>query len=240
MYFQPQYYSETGKLRGAEALLRWPDPEGTGFITSPGEFIPIAEKNGAILPIGNYVIKEALKTFNDWRTKYHIPMILSINISAVQLEKENFVDNMSHVLSMYGVNAESIELEITESVFINNFEDVIDKIKTLRGLGMRVSLDDFGTGYSSLSYLRQLPIDTIKIDRSFIDNALKDDSSSIIYESVIKMSQKLGFETVAEGVETKEQFNYLRERNIDIVQGYLLGKPISKVEFEKMLIRQIP
>ena len=240
LYFQPQYYAENGKLRGAEALLRWPDPEGNGFITSPGEFIPIAEKNGAILPIGNYVIKEAVKTFNDWRTKYHIPMILSINISAVQLEKENFVDNMSHVLGMYGVNAENIELEITESVFINNFEDVIDKIKTLRGLGMRVSLDDFGTGYSSLSYLRQLPIDTIKIDRSFIDNALKDDSSSIIYESVIKMSQKLGFETVAEGVETKEQFNYLRERNIDIVQGYLLGKPISKVEFEKLLIRQIP
>ena len=105
---------------------------------------------------------------------------------------------------------------------------------------MRVSLDDFGTGYSSLSYLKQLPIDTIKIDRSFIETALKDDSSGIIYESVIKMSQKLGFETVAEGVETKEQFNYLRERGIDIIQGYLLGKPVSKVEFEKILIRQIP
>ena len=167
-------------------------------------------------------------------------MILSINISAVQLEKENFVDNLSHIVGMYGINAENIELEITETVFINNFEDVIDKIKTIRGLGMRVSLDDFGTGYSSLSYLKQLPIDTIKIDRSFIETAIKDDSSSIIYESVIKMSQKLGFETVAEGVETKEQFNYLRERGIDIVQGFLLGKPVSKVEFEKLLIRQMP
>ena len=167
-------------------------------------------------------------------------MILSINISAVALEKENFVDSISHAIGMYSINPETIELEITESVFIINFEDVIDKIKTLRGLGVRVSLDDFGTGYSSLSYLKQLPIDTIKIDRSFIETAVKDDSSSIIYESVIQMSKRLGFETVAEGVETREQFNYLREKNIDIIQGYLLGKPISKVEFEKLLIRQLP
>ena len=117
---------------------------------------------------------------------------------------------------------------------------MIDKIKTLRGLGIRVSLDDFGTGYSSLSYLKNLPIDTLKIDKSFIDTALKDDSSGIIYESVIQMARRLGFETVAEGVETKDQFNYLREHNIDIIQGYLLGKPISKVEFEKLLIRQVP
>ncbi len=240
LYYQPQYFAADGKLRGAEALLRWPDPEGDGFITSPSEFIPIAEKNGAIIPIGNFVIKEALKTLNDWRNKYHFPMVLSINISAVSLEKENFVDMLSHTLEMYGVNPESIELEITESVFINNFEDVIDKIKTIRGLGMRVSLDDFGTGYSSLSYLKQLPIDTLKIDRTFIETAVKDSSSSIIYESVINMANKLGFETVAEGVETKEQFNYLRDKNIDIIQGYLLGKPISKVEFEKLLIRQIP
>lgn len=240
LYYQPQYFAADGKLRGAEALIRWPDPEGEGFITSPSEFIPIAEKNGAIVPIGNFVLKEALRTYADWRSKYHIPIILSINISALQLEKDSFVETLSHTAGLYGVNPESIEIEITESVFINNFEDVIDKIKTLRGLGMRVSLDDFGTGYSSLSYLKQLPIDTIKIDRTFIETALKDDSSSIIYESVIKMSQKLGFETVAEGVETKEQFNYLRERNIDIVQGFLLGKPVSKVEFEKILIRQIP
>ncbi|MBR4574748.1 MAG: GGDEF domain-containing protein [Lachnospiraceae bacterium] len=240
LYYQPQYFASDGKLRGAEALLRWPDPEGEGFITSPSEFIPIAEKNGAIVPIGNFVLKEALKTYADWRSKYHIPIILSINISALQLEKDSFVETLSHTAGLYGVNPESVEIEITESVFINNFEDVIDKIKTLRGLGMRVSLDDFGTGYSSLSYLKQLPIDTLKIDRTFIETALKDDSSSIIYESVIKMAQKLGFETVAEGVETKEQFNYLRERNIDIVQGFLLGKPVSKVEFEKILIRQIP
>ncbi|MCR5830646.1 MAG: bifunctional diguanylate cyclase/phosphodiesterase [Lachnospiraceae bacterium] len=240
LYYQPQYYAASGNLRGAEALIRWPDPESDGFITSPGEFIPIAEKNGAIIPIGNFVLKEALKTLSDWRNKYHIPMILSINISALSLEKENFVDNISHLISLYGINTDTVELEITESVFINNFEDVIDKIKTLRGLGMRISLDDFGTGFSSLSYLKQLPIDTLKIDKSFIETAVKDESSSIIYESVIQMSQKLGFETVAEGVETREQFNYLREKNIDIIQGYLLGKPISKVEFEKLLIRQIP
>ena len=141
---------------------------------------------------------------------------------------------------MYGINPEQLELEITESVLINNFEDVVDKIKTIRGIGMRVSLDDFGTGFSSLSYLKNLPIDTIKIDKSFIDSAVVSDSCGIITESVILMAQKLGFETVAEGVETREQFNYLRSNNCDVIQGFLLGKPVSKTEFEKILIRQMP
>lgn len=240
VFYQPQYYTENGKLRGVEALIRWPDAEGDGFITEPEEFIPIAEKNGAILPIGNFVIKEALKTISELRNKYHVPIIVSINISAVQLEKENFVEKLQRMIELYSINPEQLEIEITETVLINCFEEVIDKLKTLRGLGIKISLDDFGTGYSSLSYLKQLPIDTLKIDKAFIDSAIKDDSASVIYESVIEMAKRLNIETVAEGVETREQFSFLRDRNCDIVQGFLLGKPVNKIEFEKILIRQMP
>lgn len=240
VYYQPQYYTETAKLRGVEALIRWPEEDGSGFITSPSEFIPIAEKNGAILPIGNFVLKEAIKTVSELKNKYHVPLILCINISAIQLEKENFVERIQRIIEVYSLSPEQLELEIKESVFINCFEEVIDKIKTLRGLGIKIALDDFGTGYSSLSYLKQLPIDTLKIDNTFIDSAIKDDSSSIIYESVVEMASKLGIETVAEGVENREQFSFLRDRNCDIVQGFLLGKPVNKIEFEKILIRQMP
>lgn len=239
LYFQPQFYALTGKIRGAEALIRWPDDNG-GYITEPLKFIPIAEKNGAIIPIGNWVIKESLRTLNEFRIKYHIPFVMCINISAVQLEKDNFIEQLQHIIQMYEINPEQVELEITESVLINNFDDVIDKIKTIRGIGMKVSLDDFGTGYSSLSYLKNLPIDTLKIDKSFIEGALNSEVCDTITESVISMAKKLGIETVAEGVETKEQFNYLRKNRVDVLQGYLLGKPVNRMEFEKILIRQMP
>lgn len=239
LYYQPLYESVSGKIRGAEVLLRWPDNDG-GFVSNPDEFIPIAEKNGVIIPVGEWILKEAFRTLNEWRTKYHLPIILCINISAIQLQKDNFVEQLQQLVQMYGINPEQLELEITETVLINNFDDIVDKIKTIRGIGMRVSLDDFGTGFSSLSYLNNLPIDTIKIDKSFIDSAVVNDSCGIITESIIKMAQRLGYDTVAEGVETKDQFNYLRKNNCDIIQGFLVGKPVPKNEFEKILIRQMP
>ncbi len=239
IYFQPQFSAQTGRLRGAEALLRWPDEHG-GFIISPSEFIPIAEKNGAIVPIGNWVLKESIRIMNDWKLKYHVPFILSINISSIQMEKDNFVDYIQHLLSLYEINPEWIELEITESVFINDFDEIIGKINTLRKLGIKISLDDFGTGFSSLSYLKVLPIDTLKIDKTFVDTAIKDVSTNIITESVVDMVNKLGLETIAEGVETPDQLEYLKRIHCDNVQGYLLGKPMSRNDFEKLLIRQLP
>lgn len=239
LYYQPLYNNENGKLRGAEVLLRWPDDNG-GFVSTPNIFIPMAEKNGTIVNIGEWVLKESFRSLNEWRMKYHLPIVLCINVSAIQLEKDNFIDSLQQLIAMYDINPEQIELEITETAVIENYDDIIDKIKTIRGIGMRVSLDDFGTGFSSLSYLKNLPIDTLKIDKSFIDNAATDDSCGIITESVIEMAKKLGYETVAEGVETKEQFNYLRKKNCDIIQGFLLGKPVTRAEFEKILIRQMP
>ena len=239
LFFQPQFFAETGKLRGAEALLRWPDKSG-GFITSPMEFIPIAEKNGAIIPIGEWVLKESVKVMNELRLKYHFPFIMSVNISAIQLYKDNFVEFIQNLLMMYEINPEMFEIEITESVFIDDFDDVIEKINVLRGIGIRVALDDFGTGYSSLSYLKRLPIDTLKVDKAFVDSMISDDSTSIITDSVISMAKKLGFKTIAEGVESKEQLLYLQKIGCDIIQGYLLGKPMSRMDFEKVIIRQMP
>lgn len=238
IYFQPQFSAKTGRLRGAEALLRWPSENG-GFITSPAEFIPIAEKNGAIIPIGNWVLKETIRVMNVWKSKYRFPIIVSVNISAIQLEKDNFVDYVQHLLTINEINPEWLELEITESVFINDFDAAIGKINTLRKLGIKISLDDFGTGYSSLSYLKALPIDTLKIDKSFIDTAIKDASTNIITESVVSMVRKLGFETIAEGVETEDQFEYLKKIQCDSVQGYLFGRPMSRTDFEKLLVRQL-
>lgn len=238
IYFQPQFSAKTGRLRGAEALLRWPDENG-GFITSPAEFIPIAEKNGAIIPIGNWVLKETIRVLNVWKSKYHYPIIVSVNISPIQLEKDNFVDYVQHLLLINEINPEWLELEITESVFINDFDEAIRKINTLRKLGIKISLDDFGTGFSSLSYLKVLPIDTLKIDKSFINTAIKDASTNIITESVVSMVKRLGLETIAEGVETEEQFEYLKEIQCDSVQGYLFGRPMSRADFEKVIVGQL-
>lgn len=238
LYFQPQFDLKTGKLRGAEALIRWPD-KNNGFICEPEEFIPIAEKNGSISPLGSWIIIDAVKTINEWRTRFHLPIVISVNISAMQLEKDNFVDSLQKIISEYDVSPEMFEIEITESVFINDFDDVIDKINTLRGYGIRVSLDDFGTGYSSLSYLKRLPIDTLKIDKGFIDTAITDTTSRVIYETVVSLANKLGYQTIAEGVETKEQLEFLQKIKCDMIQGFLLGKPMRKDEFEKFLIRQL-
>ncbi len=234
LYYQPQFFATTKKLRGVEALIRWPDENGR-FI-SPSDFIPIAEKNGAIIPIGNWVMKEALRVYAAWSARYDYPLILSINISALQLKKDNFTDQLLHLINLYDINPKMLELEITESIFIDDFEEVIDKMKSLRMLGVRVSLDDFGTGFSSLSYLKDLPIDTLKIDKSFVDTAIKDRSTNIITESVVNMVKKLGLETVAEGVETQEQYDFLTKIECDNIQGFLTGRPMTKTDIEKLLV----
>lgn len=235
LYFQPQYDCRSGKLRGCEALIRWQDENGN-FI-SPAEFIPLAEKSGGIIPIGNWVLKEAIMIYAAWKKQFQFDGIMSVNISAIQLHKDNFATNIIKLLEQFDVTPKDLELEITESVFIENFDEVIDKMRMLRDYGIKVSLDDFGTGFSSLSYLKNLPIDTLKIDKAFIDTALTDASTGIITESVVSMVKKLGFETVAEGVETEEQYQYLKTIDCDNIQGFYLGKPMSREEFEILLLR---
>lgn len=233
MNFQPQYYVKDKKLRGVEALIRWRDSDGK--MISPAVFIPIAEKNGAIVPIGTWVIEESIKTFAQWKRKYPVDMILSLNISAIQYKRSEFIDNILYIIKKYDVNPGEIELEITESILIDSFKEVTEKLCILRDYGIRISLDDFGTGYSSLSYLKKLPIDTLKIDKSFVDAMLTDDNARIITDSIIYMVKKLGFETIAEGVETQEQFEYLKSIECDCIQGFLLGKPLPEDDIEKIL-----
>ena len=231
--FQPQYYINENKLRGVETLIRWKDDDGN--MISPAVFIPIAEKNGTIIPIGNWVMGEAIRQFADWKKKYEYDMILSINISALQYKRDDFIENLLQFVKEYSVKPEEIELEITETVLIDDFKAVIDKMLILREYGFRVSLDDFGTGYSSLSYLSGLPLNTIKIDKAFIDTVLVDWATKIVMESIIQMVHKLGYESIAEGIETKEQLEYLQEIGCDVIQGYLLGKPMDPEEIEALI-----
>lgn len=223
LYYQPQYFTGSKRLRGVEALIRWRDEKGE--MISPNYFIPIAEKNGCIVSIGSWVVDESIRQYAQWRKQYGIPFIMSINISAVQYSRDDFVDGLLGALRKYQVNPDEVEIEITESVLIEDFQKVFEKLKVLREHGVRVSLDDFGTGYSSLSYLKKLPIDTLKIDKSFIDTVLTDGATRIITESIINMVKALGVESIAEGVEEEAQYNYLHAVGCDMIQGYLLGKP---------------
>ncbi|MCM1325265.1 MAG: bifunctional diguanylate cyclase/phosphodiesterase [Bacteroidales bacterium] len=233
LHFQPQYYTDSKRLRGMEALIRWRDNED-GMI-SPATFIPIAEKNGAIIPIGNWVVERSIEQYARWSRQFDIHFTMSINISALQYSKKDFVDGILKMIRKYQVEPSDIELEITESILIDDFDEVSDKLKQLREYGIRISLDDFGTGFSSLAYLKKLPIDTLKIDKSFIDTVLTDSATRIITESIINMVSMLGLETIAEGVEQEDQLQYLNNIGCDVIQGYLLGKPQPSEEIEKLL-----
>ena len=237
LYFQPQFSTGTKKLRGVEALIRWKDDDDR--MISPAVFIPIAEKNGAIIPIGNWVVEESIRYYADWKRKYGYPFVMSINISAIQYKSKGFVSQLLDILNRYQIEPSEIELEITESVLIEDFNEVKEKLLILRDYGLRISLDDFGTGFSSLSYLNGLPIDTLKIDKSFVDRVETDASTRIIMESIVNMVDKLGYETVAEGVETREQYEYMQNIGCDIIQGYYLGKPMPPEEMEKLLIMSL-
>lgn len=236
LYYQPQYYAGSRRMRGVEALIRWKDADNA--MISPDIFIPIAEKNGAIIPIGNWVVEQSIRQYACWKQTYGCSIIMSINISAIQYNKEDFVDFLMQVLKKYQVKPSEIELEITESVLIDDFQAVSERLMVLREYGVRISLDDFGTGFSSLSYLKKLPIDTLKIDKSFIDTVLTDSATRIITESIINMVKTLGVESVAEGVEEEQQYKYLHAIGCDVIQGYLMGKPQPAQDMEEILKAQ--
>lgn len=233
MYYQPQYYAGNRRLRGVEALIRWRDEDAT--MISPATFIPVAEKNGTIISIGKWVVEESIRQYAAWRKQFGFPFIISINISALQYKRADFADSIVGTLNRYNVRPSEVELEITESVLIDDFGAVYEKLKLLRNHGIRISLDDFGTGFSSLSYLKKLPIDTLKIDKSFIDTVLTDSVTRVITESIINMVKSLGFESIAEGVEDEQQYNYLHAIGCDVIQGYLFNRPLAPEELESML-----
>ncbi len=237
LYYQPQFDTETKHLRGVEALVRWRDEEGR--IISPGEFIPIAEKSSLIVDIGEWVMERAISTLARWKKRFGISLIMSINISAIHFAMEEFSHRLIQLVEEYEVAPEEIELEITESVLVEDCEGIRKKLEILRQYGIQTAIDDFGTGYSAFSYLRSLPVQTIKIDKSFIDSMLKDETGNIIVESIVDMVNRLGYETIAEGVEQQEQLDYLREIGCEYIQGYLMGKPMPQEQLEELLEEQL-
>lgn len=234
MCYQPQYSTDDRRLRGVEALVRWKDEDGK--VISPATFIPVAEQNGSILQLGDWILEKSVADFSKWMRMYQLDDItLSINISALQFKNKDFVKTLVRVLKKYNMDPKMIELEITESVFIDDMDDVITKMNILREYGIRFSMDDFGTGFSSLSYLRRLPIDTLKIDKSFIDSVVTDNPTRTIAETIIDMGKKLGFHTIAEGVEDEVQFDLLKEIGCDNIQGFYMGKPMVSDKIEQLL-----
>ncbi len=236
LFFQPQYEIHSRRLRGAETLLRWRKKDGT-FVPN-NLYIPIAEQNGEILRIGKWVLRTAIAFLAKWEREMDFSGVLSINVSTIQLKQEDFVPHLLSLVEEFRVTPEKLEIEITESVVMEDLELIVGKLRLLRGFGIRVSLDDFGTGFSSLTYLKDLPIDTLKIDKTFIDGVITDSSTNIITQSVVEMVRQLGLETVAEGVETEEQYQFLEKIRCDNIQGYLLGKPMPEPQFVEVYKRE--
>ncbi|HEX9027499.1 MAG TPA: bifunctional diguanylate cyclase/phosphodiesterase [Clostridium sp.] len=230
--YQPQYDITTENVIGYEALLRWDNNE-LGKI-SPVEFIPIAEENGLIFTLGNWVLLNACIQNCKWIALGYYN-IIAVNVSAIQFEQDNFVQTVKDILSETKLLPQFLELEITENILINSLEKSVKTIEKLKELGVRVSLDDFGTGYSSLSYLKKLPINNLKIDKTFIDDIVISQDSKSILEAIVQLAHTLNLEVIAEGIETSEQSRILKEIKCDIAQGYYYNKPISSEEIEKVL-----
>ncbi len=229
LYYQPKVETGSGKIIGSEALLRWNHPE-MGLV-SPMDFIPLAENTGLILPIGEWVLRTACIQNRLWRQSGHPGMSVAVNLSARQLRQPDLVEMVARILEETGLNARFLELEITESVMMENPTEAIAVLKRLHTLGLRLSVDDFGTGYSSLSYLKQFPLNYLKIDGSFVRDITSDRNDAAIAAAVISLAQDLKLEVIAEGVETEEQRAFLHSLECRYAQGYLFGKPVPAEDF---------
>jgi EAL domain-containing protein (putative c-di-GMP-specific phosphodiesterase class I) len=219
-----------GEVLGAEALLRWRHPK-MGLV-APGDFIDMAEQSGLILPLGAWVLRNACTQLVTWAQMPELAHLsLSVNVSARQFRQSDFVGQVQAVLERTGANPQRLKLELTESMLVEDMDDIVHKMESLRTLGVGCSLDDFGTGYSSLTYLKKLPLDQLKIDQSFVRDVLSDPNDAAIAHTIITLGKSLGFAVVAEGVETQGQREFLVAHDCHIFQGYLFSKPIAVPEF---------
>lgn len=237
LYYQPKLYCKHRNIYGVEALLRWNHPE-EGMI-SPSVFIPLAEKTGLIIPIGNWVLETACKQIKKWQTLHYKDICISVNVSAIQIQAENFVETVANVIEKTGIKPEMLEIEITESSIMEDTIENIMKLNELKDIGVGISLDDFGKGYSSLNYLKILPIDTLKVDKSFIQNIEYDPKEKVITESIIRMSKALGLTVLAEGIENETQNVLLCELDCDAMQGFYFSRPLPIEELEKLLEKDV-
>lgn len=238
LHYQPKVDLRTGRMTGVEALIRLQHPE-LGFV-SPVDFIPLAEETGLIIPIGQWVLHKACAQCKEWQTQA-MPqnMSVAVNLSMLQLKQEHFVEMVELVLSETGLDPQHLEIEITESMAMQNVDLLIQKLMALKKLGIGICIDDFGTGYSSFGYLKQLPIDTLKIDRSFVNDITNSEEDDAIVQAIIAMAHVLKLKVIAEGVETNKQYTLLKQYNCDSVQGYYLSRPLAAEDIVRMYGEQI-
>ena len=235
VYYQPLVNARSGEIAGAEALLRWHNEE-LGAI-GPSVFVPLLEDTQLIRHVGKWVLRKSCLENKRWRKRTGRDMFVAVNLSAVQLADDNLINDIRQILDETGCDPRYLEIELTESSIMHDSELGIRTLNRLKDLGIRLSIDDFGTGYSSLSYLNSFPLDTLKIDRSFVMNATSDQNAQAIIKAIVAMGHTLGFEIIAEGVEDTEQLNLLREDDVDILQGYYFSRPIPAIEFEELVAR---
>jgi diguanylate cyclase (GGDEF)-like protein len=238
LYYQPIVQLKTGSLAGFEALVRWKSV-ARGLV-SPTQFIPVAEETGLIIPIGEWILKQACQQMQKWQQKFphHPPLTMSVNLSGRQFAQPDLVAQVQRILDEVGLKHNSLKLEITESMMMDDVEAAIDLLKRLKDLGLRLSIDDFGTGYSSLSYLHRFPIDTLKVDQSFVrlmSDGSKQDKYTQIVRTVIMLGHNLALDVIAEGIETPEQMDLLKSLGCEYGQGYWFSKPLTQEESTKLI-----
>jgi diguanylate cyclase (GGDEF)-like protein len=236
LHYQPRVDMETHRIVGAEALIRWQLSEFE--IVPPSRFIPVAEEIGLIAPIGKWVLRTACEQNKAWQDAGFPPFVISVNVSARQFRQENFVQIVADVLAQTGLEARYLEIELTESAVMHDAEQFIAMLGELNALGVQISLDDFGTGYSSLSYLKRLPVDRLKVDRSFVQDIATDVDDATIVRTIIALGHNLGLKVVAEGVETEQQLEFLRSNHCDELQGYYFATPLPVGDFARAVFTQ--
>ncbi|NML62703.1 EAL domain-containing protein [Massilia sp. RP-1-19] len=228
LLYQPQTSLETGRIIGAETLVRWSRPD-VGMVP-PNEFIPLAEESGTIIPIGDWILLSACHQAATWRRENQLELRIAVNITAKQIHHKAFVDQVRDALDDSGLPPQLLELEITEGSIVENIEETVNKLRQIKALGVTVAIDDFGTGYSSLSYLKELPIDRLKIDQAFVRDIPLNPHDCAIARTIIAMAKNLGLSVIAEGVETREQVDFLRAEGCNEIQGFLVSPPIAADE----------
>ena len=233
LHYQPKLDLKTGRILGAEALIRWFQPR-SGWV-HPANFIPVAEDSGLIVPLTQWVLRHACEQAQAWRTMGLAPLRISVNISAIDFRQREFVDNLAAILKQTGLPPNQLELEITESVLMQNVDETVDILNRIKAMGVRLALDDFGTGYSSLSYLRRFPIDVLKIDQSFVRGLHENSQDAQLISAIIGMGKSLELNIIAEGVETLEQLNFLRAQHCEEGQGFLFSKAVPAKDFAQLL-----
>jgi EAL domain-containing protein (putative c-di-GMP-specific phosphodiesterase class I) len=234
LHYQPKFSSASGRLCGTEALIRWNDPR-TGLVP-PGQFIPVLEDTGLIHEVGRWALRQAVADYLAWRAAGHCAVRIAVNVSALQLRHREFIDEIARAIGGGPQAVAGLELEITESVVMGDVKHSVSSLQAIRAMGVTVAIDDFGTGFSSLSYLSRLPVDALKIDRSFVTDMTAGPQGLALVRTIIDLAHSLKLTVVAEGVETEEQSRLLRVLGCDELQGFLFSKALPREQFEKLFL----